>query len=72
MNDTLRKFIINSGLPRLIIPLMFIGICIAAVVLKLPFGMLASDVIRRFGMFGVLALAMVPSIQCGTAQLCFR
>jgi simple sugar transport system permease protein len=66
MNDTLRKFIKSIGLPRLIITMMFIGICIAAVVLKLPFGMLASDVIRRFGMFGILALAMVPSIQCGT------
>ena len=62
----MKKFIEKIGLPRLIITLMFIGICIAAVVLKLPFGMLTSDVIRRFGMFGVLALAMVPSIQCGT------
>src|SRR5690554_375407 len=60
--DYLNKF----GLPRIIITLLFLGLCIGAVVLKLPFGMLASDVIRRFGMFGVLALAMVPSIQCGT------
>ena len=66
MNDTLRKFIKSIGLPRLIITMMFIGFCLGAVALKLPFGMLASDVIRRFGMFGILALAMVPSIQCGT------
>jgi simple sugar transport system permease protein len=60
--DYLNKF----GLPRIIITLMFLAICIAALVLDLPVGLLASDVIRRFGMFGVLALAMVPSIQCGT------
>ncbi len=24
-----------------------------------------SDVLRRWGMYGVLALAMVPAIQCG-------
>ena len=31
----MKKFIEKIGLPRLIITLMFIGICIAAVVLKL-------------------------------------
>ncbi|MFZ2331036.1 MAG: ABC transporter permease [Atribacterota bacterium] len=66
MNDTMSKIINRIGLPRLIISLLFLAICITAVVIKLPFGMIVSDIIRRFGMFGVLSLAMVPAIQCGT------
>ncbi|MDD3656722.1 MAG: ABC transporter permease [Atribacterota bacterium] len=66
MIELIKKYINNIGLPRLIITLLFIGICVTAVIIGLPVGLLASDVIRRFGMFGVLALAMVPAIQCGT------
>ncbi|MBP8718654.1 MAG: ABC transporter permease [Candidatus Atribacteria bacterium] len=66
MNEIIKKYINMIGLPRLIISLLFIFICITAVIIDLPVGLLASDVIRRFGMFGVLTLAMVPAIQCGT------
>ena len=66
MNGTVKNFINKIGLPRLIISALFIAVCIMAVVLKQDFGLLTSDVIRRFGMFGILALSMIPSIQCGT------
>lgn len=61
-----KKILKNIGLPRLIISTLFIVLCVTAVVLKQDFGLVSSDIIRRFGMFGVLALAMIPSIQCGT------
>lgn len=54
------------GLPRLIIGSFFIFILILAIFLEIPMGMLTSDVLRRFGMNGILVLAMVPSIQSGT------
>jgi len=66
MIEVIKKYLNMFGLPRLIITVLFIAICIAAKTLDLPLDLLASDVIIRFGMFGILALAMVPSIQCGT------
>lgn len=66
MIEVIKKYLNMFGLPRLIITALFIGICITAIVIGLPVSLLASDVIRRFGMFGILALAMVPSIQSGT------
>jgi simple sugar transport system permease protein len=66
MSETIKKVTKNIGLPRLIILGLFLSLCITAVVMKQDFGLLVSDVIRRFGMFGILALAMVPSIQSGT------
>lgn len=66
MMEIFNKIIKRIGLPRLIISLLFAVIWIAAILLDQPMGLLASDVIRRFGMFGVLSLAMVPAIQCGT------
>jgi simple sugar transport system permease protein len=66
MTGTVKKYINMFGLPRLIITLLFVAVCIMAVIMRLPFDTLVTDVIIRFGMFGVLALAMIPSIQCGT------
>lgn len=63
---TTRVFINKIGLPRLIISTLFIFVLILAVFYKLPMSMLVSDVIKRFGMYGILVLAMVPSIQSGT------
>jgi simple sugar transport system permease protein len=56
----------NIGIPRLIISTLFICVLITAAVLGLPMSMLFTDVIKRFGMYGILVLAMVPSIQSGT------
>ncbi|SHK12994.1 ABC transporter permease subunit [Paramaledivibacter caminithermalis] len=66
MNEAIKRISDRVGLPRLIISLLFFSICVMALILKLPASSLISDVIRRFGMFGILALAMIPSIQCGT------
>lgn len=60
--NTIKKI----GLPRLIISLLFITVLVTAVIIKEPIGIMASDVVRRFGMYGILVLAMVPSIQSGT------
>lgn len=65
MHDRIRNFIDKAGLPRIIITGFLIFLCILAVILKLPLGMLLSDTLVRTGMNGVLVLAMVPGILCG-------
>ncbi|WP_105617882.1 ABC transporter permease subunit [Vallitalea okinawensis] len=54
------------GIPRLIITSLFIFVLIMGFVIQLPMGLLFGDILQRFGMFGILVLAMVPSIQAGT------
>ena len=54
------------GLPRLIISSLFIFVLIVAAYLGMPIGSFASDILKRVGMYGILVLAMVPSIQVGT------
>ncbi|QUH30871.1 ABC transporter permease subunit [Vallitalea guaymasensis] len=60
------KTVINKiGIPRLIISILFIIVLVAAKFQGLPMSMLLTDIIKRFGMYGILVLAMVPSIQSG-------
>ncbi|TCO73663.1 ABC transporter permease subunit [Marinisporobacter balticus] len=66
MTEAIKGFTNKLGLPRLIIGTFFLLLFIMAIILKLPVNTLMSDTIRRFGMYGVLVLAMVPAIQCGT------
>lgn len=54
------------GLPTIIIGIFFAIVLIAALIIHLPMPVLFSDLLRRFGMNGLLVLAMVPSIQSGT------
>ncbi len=54
------------GVPRLIIATTFFLVLVGAYILRIPMDVLASDIIRRVGMNGILILAMVPSIQSGT------
>lgn len=61
----MNKMIKKIGLPRLIISVLFIGVLVTAYFQGIKMHMLASDIIRRFGMYGILVLAMVPSIQSG-------
>lgn len=65
MNEAIRDFTKKVGIPRLIISLFFIFLCFSAISLGLPFASLSSDTLRRFGMNGILVLAMIPSIQSG-------
>lgn len=66
MAESVKKIYKSVGLPRLIITALFVFLCSAAVILKQPTDMIFFDVLKRFGMFGILVLAMVPAIQCGT------
>lgn len=53
------KGVINKiGLPRLIISLLFIVVLMTAFFQGLPMSMLLTDIIKRFGMYGILVLAM--------------
>ncbi|SKC43490.1 ABC transporter permease subunit [Maledivibacter halophilus] len=65
MTDSIRDITRKIGLPRIIISLFFIFLLILAVGIGMPFDALLGDIIRRFGMFGILVLAMVPAIQSG-------
>lgn len=65
MAEVVRVYTKKVGLPRLIISALFFMICMAAITLKLPIASLSSDTIRRFGMNGILVLAMVPAIESG-------
>lgn len=69
VNIKTEKQVVNMmykfGIPRFIIVLFLILLCMLAVILKLPLGSLISDALVRTGMNGVLVLAMVPGILCG-------
>ena len=53
------------GVPRTIITLFFIYLCLAAVLYDISVPMMLGNVLTRMGMYGVLVLAMLPGIQCG-------
>jgi simple sugar transport system permease protein len=53
------------GIPRLIIGLFFVLLCVLSVLYDLSFTTLMSNTIVRMGMNSVLVLAMVPAIQSG-------
>ncbi len=53
------------GVPRTIITLFFIYLCLAAVYYHISVPMMLSNVLIRMGMYGILVLAMMPGIQCG-------
>lgn len=60
-----KTFVDTVGIPRLIIGAFIIGIFVLAWAQRLPIGMLVTSSLVRFGMNGVLVLAMVPSILGG-------
>ncbi len=65
MTETLRQYTKKVGLPRIIIAGFFVVLFFVSIILNLPFLTLISDTLRRFGMYGVLVLAMVPAIKSG-------
>jgi len=65
MTETIRKFTNKVGIPRIIISLFFLSLLIIASIIGMSLSSLITDVLRRFGMYGVMVLAMVPSIQSG-------
>lgn len=61
----LKQGIKGFGLPRIIIFLFFLFLLVTAAFLGMNIPWLISDVLLRWGMWGVLVLAMVPSIRTG-------
>ncbi len=61
----MKKYIDAIGMPRLIISTLFIFVLITGAFIGLPMQSFISDIITRLGMWGILVLAMVPSIQSG-------
>ncbi len=65
MTESIKRITSEIGLPRIIISAFFIALCVLAISIGMPIDGLMGDIIRRFGMFGILVLAMVPAIQSG-------
>lgn len=61
----IKKVIDSIGIPRLIVFLFFTAIVITAAVNKIDVPGYLGSSIKYWGMWGVLVLAMVPSIKCG-------
>lgn len=53
------------GVPRLIIGMFYILLCMMAFILNLSVPAQIQNTLTRLGMNGVLVLAMLPGIQCG-------
>ena len=60
-NSLTRRF----GVPRTIIALFFIYLCLLAEQYNISVRMMLGNVLERMTMYGVLVLAMMPGIQCG-------
>lgn len=65
--QTTKKFHkLSNYFPTFIITAFFAVVLVTAYIMGLPMPVVFSDVLRRFGMNGLLVLAMVPSIKSGT------
>ena len=60
-----KKLTTSFGVPRTIIMLFFIFLCLLAEGYRISVGMMLGNVLERMTMYGVLVLAMMPGIQCG-------
>ncbi|MCI8652983.1 MAG: ABC transporter permease [Angelakisella sp.] len=65
MAEKAKKLVDKFGLPRVIIVGFFLLLVVCAGGFQMNLYQIFSDCIRRWGMYGILALAMVPAIQCG-------
>ena len=63
--DKIKKAIDAIGLPRLIVFCFFLAIVITAAVNDIDVASYMSSTLKYFGMWGILVLAMLPSIKCG-------
>ena len=60
-----KKLTSSFGVPRTIITLFFIYLCLLAEIFQISVRMMLGNVLERMTMYGVLVLAMMPGIQCG-------
>lgn len=65
MREKVNNIYENIGLPRLIIIGFFLTMLFLAAPLGLSVPSLLGDAIRRWAMYGILVLAMVPAVQSG-------
>ncbi len=65
LKERVADFYNDFGVARLIIFAFLLFLLGSALVLKLPMSQILSSVLTRFGMNGILVLAMIPSIQSG-------
>lgn len=65
MTEKIKSAFSSYGLPRFIISAFFILLLILASVYNMNIPVLLGDVIRRWAMYGILVLAMVPGVQSG-------
>lgn len=65
MRERIHNAYEDIGLPRVIIISFFLLMLIIAAPLGLSVPSLLGDAIRRWAMYGILVLAMVPAVQCG-------
>ena len=61
----IKNFIDRAGWPRLIIGLFLLGLFVAAPFVGVRIDTSLSDTLVRFGMNGVMVLAMIPMVQSG-------
>ena len=61
----IRRFIQNAGWPRIIIALFLLGLFVAAPFVGVRVDTSLSNTLVRFGMNGVMVLAMIPMVQAG-------
>ncbi len=61
----IHRFIQNAGWPRIIIALFLLGLFIAAPFVGVRVDTSLSNTLVRFGMNGVMVLAMIPMVQAG-------
>lgn len=65
MREKVNTIYENIGLPRIIIVSFFLLLLFLAAPFGLSVSNLLGDAIRRWAMYGILVLAMVPAVQCG-------
>lgn len=61
----IRRFVQNAGWPRIIIALFLLALFIAAPFVGVRVDTSLSNTLVRFGMNGVMVLAMIPMVQAG-------
>lgn len=65
MREKLENLYESIGLPRIIIVSFFLFMLLISFPLGLSVPSLLGDSVRRWAMYGILVLAMVPAVQCG-------
>lgn len=59
------RLVKSLGMPRLVILMFLVFLCVAASLYGINVPSMLGSILKRTGMYGVLALAMLPGIQCG-------